>query len=287
MTSMLFIVALSFFLSPTPPTEAQKIAQMTKELNTLIANTNSGINAKIESDTAQLVQKEQEIELLKLCINENSKWRSHNTLITLNEFSSWGLTQVINDCSTLQTLLPTQTETLTSTWTATGAINPVPVKPVINPTTWLKNKDGQSKSIEELRGSTFNEISKNHNIPLEYWYDAERKYKIKKEVALCIAWADTGLGKQMKSTNNIGNVGNNDRGNVVHMDSLQKGVEAIFKTLNNKYLGYKQSIGSLSAGWGWTGHLYATSTDNWDKNTRNCLSIVHGVAITTDFKIRL
>lgn len=82
-------------------------------------------------------------------------------------------------------------------------------------------------------------------------------------------------------------MGNNDRGDVVHYKTQQSGVEAIFRVLNNNYLKHKQSIGSLSVGGGGSSPYYATSPDNWDKNTRNCLSVIHGQEISKDFKIRL
>jgi len=39
----------------------------------------------------------------------------------------------------------------------------------------------------------------------------QEKYGVKMTVALCIAKADSSLGRELKTTNNIGNVANNDR----------------------------------------------------------------------------
>lgn len=153
--------------------------------------------------------------------------------------------------------------------------------------TWLKNSQGQSKSRSELWGNTFEEISTAHWIPLEYWYNSEKKWKVKKEVWLCIARADSWLWKYLKTKNNIGNVGNNDRWDRVNIATLEKWVDVIFQTINNKYLWHKQSIGSLSVWWGGNSPYYATSPDNWDKNVRNCLSVIHWQEISKDFKIRL
>lgn len=162
----------------------------------------------------------------------------------------------------------------------------IEIKPVIQ-TWWLKNSQWISKSKEELRGNTFTEISEAHWIAFDYWHEAEATYKIKKEVALCIARADSGLGKYLKTKNNIGNVGNNDRWDKVAFASMQDWVNAIFKVLNNKYLSHKQSIWSLSP-WGWwTAPFYATSKENWSVNVRNCLSIIHWQPIGNDYKIRL
>ena len=152
---------------------------------------------------------------------------------------------------------------------------------------WLVNKQWLSKSKQELHGNTFNEISLAHWIPIEYWYNSEKKWKVKKEVWLCIAWADSWLGKYLKTKNNIGNVWNNDRGDRVHISTLEKWVDVIFQTLNNKYLKHKQSIGSLSVWWGGSKPYYATSPDNWNVNVKNCLWVIHWVAISENFKIRL
>jgi len=160
-----------------------------------------------------------------------------------------------------------------------AVINPKPV--------WLKNSQWQSKSKAELMWNTFDEISKNHKIPVDYWYASEKKWKIKKEVALCIAWADSWLGRYLKTPNNIWNVGNNDRGNRVSVSTLEKWVDLIFQTLNNKYLKHKQSIWSLSVWWGGTKPFYATSKENWNINTLNCLSTIHWVQINENFMIRL
>jgi hypothetical protein len=194
------------------------------------------------------------------------------------------------DCNSL----PEKKDVDTFSWVlndlnATWGIAPVPeqIKVTTYKVPWLTNWLWESKSIEELNGNTFDEISLSHWIPIDYWIKSEKKWRVKKEVALCIAWADSWLGAELKTKNNIWNVWNNDRGDRVHISTLEKWVDAIFQTLNNKYLKYKQSIWSLSEWWGWDAPYYATSPDNWDKNTRNCLGVIHWQEITKDFKIRL
>jgi hypothetical protein len=154
-------------------------------------------------------------------------------------------------------------------------------------TWWLKNSQGQSKSRSELWGNAFEEISKAHWIPLEYWYNSEKKWKVKKEVWLCIARADSWLWKYLKTKNNIGNVGNNDRWDRVHIATLEKWVDVIFQTINNKYLWHKQSIGSLSVWWGGSKPFYATSPSSWNVNVLNCLWVIHWIQVTENFLIRL
>jgi len=152
---------------------------------------------------------------------------------------------------------------------------------------WRFNSQWDSKSKNDLHWDSFDEISLAHRIPVEYWYNAEKKYKVKKEVALCIARADSWLWKYLKTKNNFWNVWNNDRWDKVHFETAEKWVEAIFKVLNGKYLKHKQSIWSLSpGGWG-NSPLYATSKENWFINTTNCLGVITWIQVWANYKIRL
>ena len=113
------------------------------------------------------------------------------------------------------------------------------------------------------------------------------EYGIKPEVLVAIAHADSSLGKHLKSSYNIGNVGNNDRGNVVHYASLEQGIEAMGKVLNNKYLGHYTTIGQLSRGGGnHSGAIYASSPYNWNKNVLWALSKMLGYQVDTNFNFR-
>lgn len=112
---------------------------------------------------------------------------------------------------------------------------------------------------------------------------------IKPEVLVCIAQADSSLGKHLKSANNIGNVGNNDRGNVVAYPTLESGIQAMGKVLNNQYLGHYNTIGQLSRGGGnKTGSIYASSPYNWNKNVKLCLrNIYNDQTIDESFNFRI
>jgi len=151
---------------------------------------------------------------------------------------------------------------------------------------WRVNSEWKSKNITELWGNTFEEVLESHWLPKQHFIDFEQKYKIKKEAIVCIAWADSGLWKMLKSKNNIGNVGNNDRGDVIHFATIEKGIEAMFKVLNNKYLGHKQSIGSLSPWGGGTRPFYATSQENWNINVLNCLNTILDSSIDESWNFR-
>lgn len=120
------------------------------------------------------------------------------------------------------------------------------------------------------------------------------KHKIKYEVAICIAKADTNLWKQLKTRNNLGNIGNNDRWNKVHFASQEQWIEHIYLALNNKALWQRKRIGELSIWWRnelgikKKNSVYASSPDNWNNNVINCLrNIYQDYKINENFKFRL
>ena len=241
-------------------------------------------NAKAELETASWEVKEKLDQRLELDSNlkKDIEFLIHsNECIKANSF-----TWVVADCDKLEVKEEVVKEKFLSvTWQKEKVI----IKEVIKESThkWRVNSAGISKPKAELKWNTFSEISLAHNIPVEYWYEAEKKHKIKKEVALCIAWADSWLWRYLKTKNNIWNVWNNDRWDKVSYATLYQWVEAIFKTLNNKYLWHKQSIGSLSP-WGWWDKPhYATSPDNWNNNLLNCLSVIHWIPINENYLFRL
>lgn len=105
-------------------------------------------------------------------------------------------------------------------------------------------------------------------------------------MAVCIGQADSQLGNFLATRFNVGNVGNVDGGGRRAFNTPQEGIEAIYQTLTNKALGYKQTIGSLSRGGGGTGAVYATSPVNWNRNTIACLSEILGKQVNEEYKIR-
>jgi hypothetical protein len=117
--------------------------------------------------------------------------------------------------------------------------------------------------------------------------DVGHRHKIQPELLVCIAQADSSLGRYLKTSYNIGNVGNNDRGSTVHYSSLEEGIEAMGKVLNNRYLGQHQTLGQLSIGGGGSGYVYATSSFNWNKNVKLCMqNIMQDKTIDESYKFR-
>jgi hypothetical protein len=123
--------------------------------------------------------------------------------------------------------------------------------------------------------------------------------KVSPELLVCIAQADSSLGNALKSNNNIGNVGNNDRGDTVSYSTLEEAVNRIGLVLNNRYMGGIEKVGHLSQG----GRnvigsqyscgdapapykCYATSPYNWNNNVVGCMNEILKVNIDENFKFR-
>lgn len=157
---------------------------------------------------------------------------------------------------------------------------------------WKVNANWQAQEIKPLTSEWLDDRMEEllSMYPAVSWHldtfiKLGKVYNIKPEVVIAIAKADSSLWNELKTNNNIGNVGNNDRWDTVAFDSIEKWIEAIYKTLNNKYLWDIYNIGYLSE-WGritlWgkscslpNEYCYATSTDNWNNNVINTLRLLH------------
>jgi len=117
-------------------------------------------------------------------------------------------------------------------------------------------------------------------VPVEVFIQVEEEMNCDGDLIMAIAVADTGLGTKTKTDYNLGNVGNNDRGNTVTMNNWHEGSNAICGTLNNQYLGGLNRIGELSGGGRAVLGLpeckyskcYASSKVNWNKNVLSIMS---------------
>ena len=163
------------------------------------------------------------------------------------------------------------------------------------------NKDGRSKQLPIIKTKNNSVYSRTsvflslygHNI---WQWEAQSK-NIKIEVLVCIARADSHLWYALKSENNIGNIGNNDRWDVIHFDTLDDWIKAMATMwLNGTYLKNYNIIWELSQ-WGRTAlwlkgcaekweYCYATSPENWNNNIINCLSLIHMKQIDETFTFR-
>ncbi len=106
------------------------------------------------------------------------------------------------------------------------------------------------------------------------WDAASKDTYVDEDLGICIALAETSLGRYFASSNNIGNVGNNDRGDRVDDVSPLAGARAVFLTLNNSFLGGYYTIYELSGYGTKEGAIYASSPYNRQKNVSRCLSSI-------------
>jgi hypothetical protein len=109
---------------------------------------------------------------------------------------------------------------------------------------------------------------------------------IDRDMLICVAFAESTLGKYLSTNNNIGNVGNNDRGDRFAFGNTLAGARAIAHTLNNQHLGHYHTINQLSRYGNSDGKIYASSPINWQTNVLKCLSQIKGYYIPEDFPFR-
>lgn len=140
------------------------------------------------------------------------------------------------------------------------------------------NSEWKAKALPNVE-PTLEAFAKEYGQNPQDFIDAGNKWNIKPEVILCIARADTDLWRAMKSKNNIGNVGNNDRWDTIEYATMREWIFKIWEALNNWYLWNKQWIQDLSRYGNCETdckYIYASSTENWENNVMNCLNFLYG-----------
>lgn len=157
---------------------------------------------------------------------------------------------------------------------------------------WRINSNGYSQRYIELSWTTRDE----RMIDLLAHYEKApdyktrqviaRVYRVYPEVLICIAYADSSLWNFLKTANNFGNVGNNDRGDKVSFITPEAGVNAIGKTLNNGNLSYISTINMLSRYGNKTWMVYATAPENHFNNVANCIGMIRNKWVPDNFKFR-
>lgn len=124
----------------------------------------------------------------------------------------------------------------------------------------------------------------------DVYRSAGRIGRIRWEFMVCVAYADSSLGKALLTQNNPGNVGNTDSWGKRSFATIEQGIYAIAQTLNNKYLWHKTTLMELSLydmrnAWMTIDYYYA-SWHNWSRNIRNCLGMVYQKKVPMDFNYR-
>lgn len=160
---------------------------------------------------------------------------------------------------------------------------------------WMLNESWDAQVMPNIVADTSHERFK--KLCEAYWLDAstiwqvENHYWIKEWVIACITVAETSWGNRWAWGKNIWSVWSNDRWDRPTYALMEAGLEAIGKTLNNRYLGSIQTLGCLSnAGscpqWDNNWHRYATSDWNRQRNMVACLSTIYWSIDAKVFNIR-
>jgi len=121
---------------------------------------------------------------------------------------------------------------------------------------------------------------------LTWWIQPAKKFGIDPDLAICIWYAESSLWYHTSSKNNIWNVWNNDRWDRVDDRTPQYGINAIYYTLNNKFLSKYPTIDKLSRWWNKDSKIYSSSSYNWQKNIIRCLSVLKWHPIDEYFPFR-
>lgn len=160
---------------------------------------------------------------------------------------------------------------------------------------WMLNESWDAQVMPEIVATEEHERFK--EMASAYWLDAstiwnvENHYWIKEWVILCITVAETSWGNRWAWGKNIWSVGSNDRWDRPTYALMESWLEAIGKTLTNRYLGKIQTLGCLSnAGscqwWDDNWKRYATSNWNRQRNMVACLSTIYWKINPATFSIR-
>lgn len=174
------------------------------------------------------------------------------------------------------------------------------------PVSHLNRPQSVSGAIEaksQTVTSTHKPLTENDYVqPLENWlkkqgsplrgydfYSVGKQYGIDPDLLIAITKAETNLARvvQRGVPCNVGSVGSFDStATTFGCASYREGIEQIAKTLNNPLLGQYQNIGQLSRKYNKTGHVYASSPENWSNNVIATLSALKGYPVPPDYQFR-
>lgn len=160
---------------------------------------------------------------------------------------------------------------------------------------WDLTEDWSHQEMPELTWTTsherFKELANAYGLDPSLIWKVEDHYRIKEWVILCITIAETSWWNRWYGKQNIWSVWSNDRWDRPVYALMESWLEAIWKTLNNQYLGWHTTLGCLSNAWSCrepndNGKRYATSTNSWEANMVACLSDIYEPINPETFNIR-
>lgn len=121
------------------------------------------------------------------------------------------------------------------------------------------------------------------------WVEESVSEGIDPSFVMCVWLAETTLGKYLKTSYNIGNVGNTDSGSTYSFSSAREGIHWMTVTFNNKYLSQYDEIRQLSryGNKDTSKPIYASSDFNWHNNIIKCMSHIKWHFIPDNYSFRL
>jgi hypothetical protein len=122
---------------------------------------------------------------------------------------------------------------------------------------------------------------------LNFWDSVAEWTNIDRDVVICIALAESTLWQYLTTSNNIGNVWNNDRGDRIAYSTPYAGARLIATTLNNQHLWNYHTINQLSRYGNSDWKIYASSPINRQTNVMKCLSKIKWYTVPEDFPFRV
>ena len=164
-------------------------------------------------------------------------------------------------------------------------------------TPWQLTEDGDHQLMPPISENISDSHERFKEMAAAYGLDAskiwmvEEYYWLTEWLVLCVTVAETSWGNRWAWGKNIWSVGSNDRWDRPTYALMESWLEAIWKTLTNRYLGNIQTLGCLSNAWhcqSWddNGKRYATSESSWQKNMVACLSQIYWTINPATFNIR-
>lgn len=153
---------------------------------------------------------------------------------------------------------------------------------------WKLTTSGDSQQMPDLIEKTshdrFKELAYKYWLnPSEIW-EVENEYWIREWIILAILIAETSWWRNWDFVSewcyNLWNVWNNDRWDTQCYKTKKESIEAVGRTLANKYLWTTQTLGCLSKAWSCTRwedrwYIYASSGWNWERTMLNVLNAIY------------
>jgi len=121
----------------------------------------------------------------------------------------------------------------------------------------------------------------------DMWVEEAVDGNIDPSFLMCIWLAESWLGRNLKTSYNVWNIGNTDSGSTWEFPNARSWVYRMAKTLNNQFLWDYKEMSKLSRYGNKTGSIYASSPINWHNNMVKCLQALKAEHIPDNFNFRL